>query len=89
MAKKLPYFNNCVNWDRNDVEALTDLCDNAKDITLATLKRNVDPYDFKVLEEGFGFPLRRDYHVRYGKGLLHGRVAYFIIHSCIEYVFWE
>jgi len=85
----LPYFNNCVNWNPQDVDALIELCENAKEITLSTLKRNVNKFDFQQLEREFGFPLKKDWHVRYGKGMLHGRVAYFIIHSAIEYVFWE
>lgn len=63
-------------------------------ITLDEFKDQVDPEDFRQLQESFGytdnFPIHNDWHVTYHKCWLpkKHKTAYILIHSCIEYVFY-
>lgn len=90
---RLPYYNNCVNWDRMDVHSLEALCDNAKEIAYKTFLKNVDSQQFLSIERelGYGSYLRMkdDYHVRFFSGKLHNKKAYFFIWSSIDYVFFD
>lgn len=86
--KTYSFYNNCVNWPRQDVEALTELCDTAIDITAKTFFRHVDR---REVESEFDYtrrsPITKDWHVRYHRGNLHGKRVYFLVHSAIEYVY--
>ena len=88
------FYNNCVKWPRRDVAALSEMCDNSREITRRTFLRHVDRRELKDVEANLGYPFGRltmagDYHVRYERGTLRGRRVYFFIHSAIEYVFTE
>ena len=92
------YYNNCVNWPREDVRTQDGLCamiDSARDITRRTFLRHVDREQMREMEKGFGYSVSRDggltmprdYHVSYHRSRLHGETVYFFKHSAIEYVF--
>lgn len=92
------YFNNCVGWERSDVDSpggLSDMIDMAIDISRETFLKNVDKDDMKNLEKDFGYAnnskngltMVNDYHVSYHRSKLHGKRVYFFCHSCIEYIF--
>jgi hypothetical protein len=73
---------------------LCDMIENGKRITRQTFCRNVDKSDREQVEHDFGYPMgkltiARDFAVSYEKGKLHGRPAYWINHSAIEYVFYN
>lgn len=85
------YFSNCVNWNPTDVDGLIDMVNSSREITRETFLRNVFKKDRKELEISLGydnqFHIKNDYHVRYYKSKLHNKVAYYLRHSAIEYVF--
>lgn len=97
--KKLWYFNNCINWNPADVHATGGLCDmiaSGQDITRATFLKHVARMDREQIERQLGYAphdpaavltMKRDYHVSYHRGKLHGETVYFFKHSAIEYVF--
>lgn len=89
---RLAYGNNCVNWPRRYVDALTSLCDTARQIDRRTFIRRVDQGDLSALEFGFGYSrhglrMNQDAHVTYWSGKLWGHRVYFFTWSAIEYVF--
>jgi len=92
------YYNNCVNWDRDYVDSeggLSDMVDNAIDITRSTFVRHVDKDSLAVLEKELGYErfkrrgltMANDWAVQYYRSKLHGTTVYFFKHSAIEYVF--
>jgi hypothetical protein len=89
------YYNNCVNWDRDDVDAEGGLCemvDNAIDITRSTFLKHVDRDSLQEVERNLGYPMGRlrmsgDFAVQYYRSKLHDTTVYFFKHSAIEYVF--
>lgn len=94
IEEKYRYYNNCVNWDKHDVDksgGLSDMIDSSDDITRNEFLRNVDMNDMRALEQDLGytrtFKMENDYHVKYYKSKLHGKLVYFFTHSAIEYVF--
>ena len=95
---KYRYFNNCVNWNRADVSregGLSDMIDNAIDITRETFLKHVDRSDLDNLENDLGYSkhpkqgltMAGDFHVSYHRSTLHGKRVYYFRHSSIEYVF--
>jgi hypothetical protein len=88
------YFNNCVNWDADDVHnegGLCDLIDNIEDISRRKFLAKVCKDDLKELEAALGydkhFPMTRDQHVNYFVSKHHNKTVYGFQHSAIEYVF--
>lgn len=39
---KIPYYSSCVDWPPPKLDALHTLCDNGREIKLATFKRHAD-----------------------------------------------
>lgn len=89
------YFNNCVNWNRDDVHkegGLCDMVDSGRDITRRTFIKNVGLPEVREFEKSMGYPfggltMAADYAVAYYRGKLHGERVYWVKHSAIEYVF--
>jgi hypothetical protein len=94
---RLPYYSSCVTWPSGDVDALTELCDSARDISRRAFLKHVDREDLRQREHlcfysghhKQGLTMAGDYHVQYKRGKLHGKWAYFFVWSAIEFVFWE
>lgn len=92
------YFNCCVSWAPSDVNndgGLSDMIDNATDITRKTFLRHVDQDQMREIESDLGYERHRsrgltmadDWHVSYHRSKLHENCVYFFRHSAIEYVF--
>ncbi len=92
------YYNNCVSWPRRDVHAeggLSDMIDDAIEITRKTFLNHVDRNEMEYLEISLGYSkhhsqgltMAGDWHVSYHRSRLHGKRAYYFNNSCIEYVF--
>lgn len=91
------YRFNCVGC--GDVEMLTHIIDNSREISYATFMRNVDKESFKELKENYfefyekssktGLTFKNDWHITYFKSKTpKGKVVYFFSHSAIEYIFY-
>lgn len=94
------FYNNCVNWRKDDVDTaggLCDMIDGSRNITRRAFLHHVDRQDMRELEEGLsysrhpkqGLTMAKDWHVSYSKSKLHGQTVYFFTHSGIEHVFTE
>ena len=91
----LPFYNNCVNWDRKDVDSLSQMIQDEVQITRRTFLKHVDREQMKELEADLGYEdhyskgltMARDWCVGYYKSKLHGKIVYFFRYSAIEYVF--
>jgi hypothetical protein len=94
------YYNNCVNWNRDDVYGpggLCDMIDRATDITRRTFLGHVERESLSDVETQLGYAqhpsqgltMAGDWHVSYHRSKLHGRRVYYFRHSAIEYVFVE
>jgi len=88
------YFNNCVNWDQNDVdEGLIPMIDSAISITRRTFLKHVDKVELKNIEHQLGYSkcdglyMCNDWAVSYHRSKLHNERIYYFRHSAIEYVF--
>lgn len=92
------YYNNCVSWPRYDVAregGLSDMIDDAIDITRQTFLKHVDRNDLENIEVSLcyskhysqGLTMAGDWHVSYHRSKLHGKRVYYFAHSAIEYVF--
>ena len=91
----MQYFNNCVNWDRRDIDGLTDMINNNLDISRKTFLKHIDKEEIQAVEDDLGYAqhpsqgltMAGDYHVSYHRSKLHGKRCYYFRHSSIEYVF--
>ena len=91
----MQYFNNCVNWDRRDIDGLTDMINNNLDISRKTFLKHIDKEEIQAVEDDLGYAqhpsqgltMAGDYHISYHRSKLHGKRCYYFCHSGIEYVF--
>jgi len=92
------FYSNCVSWPSGDVfneGGLSDMIDNAIDITRKTFMKYVYMSELKDIEMSLGYDnhykqgltMAGDYHVGYHRSKLHGKRVYYFRHSAIEYVF--
>jgi len=92
------FYNDCVSWPKNDVDCpggLSDMVDNATDITRKTFLKHVNKTDITGLEAALGYSkhykqgltMGNDWHVSYCRSKLHNKIVYYFCHSAIEYVF--
>ena len=92
------YYNNCVNWSKDDVYSdggLNDMIDQAIDISRKTFLKHVDRDDLRDREFSLGYEthpskgltMAGDYSVSYHRSKLHGKRVYYFRQSCIEFVF--
>jgi len=89
------FYNNCVSWPRSDVESLSEMIDNAIDITRRTFLKYVDDSELADIAENLGYcwhhsqglTMAGDWHISYHRSKLHGKRVYYFKHSAIEYVF--
>ena len=73
------------------------IVDNMESIDYDEFVSNVNMDSFRMLKHELGYvrgskpTLKEDWHVRYGKCFLpeENKTAYIMVHSCIEYVFYE
>ena len=90
--KKFHYLRCCVDFPSGEVEHLTQMIDDAVDITYGTFIRHVD---WKTVSDMFeyerhpnqGLTLKDDFHVSYHKSKFKGETCYYVRHSAIEYIF--
>lgn len=88
------FYSDCVNWPRKDVRSeggLSDMIDQAIDITRVTFLKYVDREQLRDLENQLGYGpwlrMASDWVVSYHRSKLHGQTVYYFRHSAIEYVF--
>ena len=78
----------------NDVKALEEMIDKARQITYRTFIKHVDRKDLVRLFpqydwiSGRDLTLKRDYHVGYFKSKFKNIPCVFMNHSSIEYIFY-
>jgi len=90
---KYEYFNNCVNWERSDVDVgLKEVIDNSEEITYEKMIKEVSLDDLHDIfpfykEDLGGLTMKNDWNVRFFKSTLHGKPVVYVQHSTIEYVF--
>jgi len=95
---KKQYFNNCVNWNRSDVNregGLSDMINRSIDITRQTFLKHVDNTELKDIEQSLGYSnhpkrgltMAGDWSVSYHRSKLHKKTVYYFRQSAIEYVF--
>jgi len=89
------FYSDCVNWPKNDVEALTDMIDRAIDISRRTFLKHVDRENLREIEKSLGYEAHHnqgltmagDWHVSYHRSKWHEDTVYYFKHSGIEHVF--
>lgn len=86
---KCRFVTTCVNCD--DVPALEEMVDRAKEISYRTFTRYVSPAELaQIFPEyawhGKGPRMSKDWSVQYYRSIYQGQPAVFVDHSAIEYV---
>ena len=92
------FLCSCVDWPPNDIDTeggLSDMIQDARDITRRTFLLHVDRDELRNVEQSLsysehpsqGMTMAGDWHVSYHRSKLHGRTVYYFRHSAIEYVF--
>lgn len=78
--KSYLYETNCVNANGNDIQ---EMCDSAREVTFKTINKHCDlkPFQHPTI------PLQKDYAVSFWKSKYRGKQCYYLVHSCIEYIF--
>lgn len=92
---KMTFYCNCVEWPRHDVQYLSDMIDDALEITRRTFLKHVDRNSLKGLERELGYEMHPkqgltmsgDWAVSYHRSKLHSERVYYFRQSAIEYVF--
>lgn len=85
----------CVDVERKDVDELTRMIDEARDVSYRTFRRRVPAVAKLAAEMGYeshpakGLTIKDDWMVHYAKSTWYGKPCYFLTHSAIEYVFLE
>jgi hypothetical protein len=92
------FFNNCVNWNPQDVYndgGLSDLIEHSISITRSTFLKHVNAKELQEIAENLGYSrhpsqgltMAGDWHISYHRSKHHGERAYYFAWSGIEYVF--
>lgn len=89
------FYSDCINWPRHDVQALSDMADEALDITRKTFLKHIDTSELAQMADNLGYDqhhtqgltMAADYHVSYHRSTLNGKRCYYFCHSAIEHVF--
>ena len=87
------YETCCVS---STARAIDSMVDQAKEVTLATVRRNCPGLQEWETQMGYdtghergGLRLKDDWHVRYYKSKYKSRPCYYIVHSAIEHIWTE
>lgn len=88
----MEYLCNCVNWPENQINLLTDIVENAEQISFRVFINHVGTAQVRRLaKETFGFgsvnAMQHDWAIRFYRSVVFGKTYYFIDWSAIEYVF--
>jgi hypothetical protein len=82
------YVHACPSSTYEDIMALKE---SEVDVTLETFRRRIGLKQWRQLQAALGydrdFPISRDWHVGYYRGIYRDEQAYFVRHSGIEYIF--
>lgn len=82
------YVHSCPSSTYEDIQALQA---SETSISLDTFRRAIGPEQWAEIQASLGydrtFPIRRDWHVGYFKGVYRGVAAVFLRHSRIEHIF--
>lgn len=82
------FVHNCPASTYEDIQALMA---SEEAISLDTFRRAIGPAQWAEIQASLGydrsFPIRRDWHVGYYKGVYRGIAAVFLRHSRIEHIF--
>ena len=89
------FVTSCVCCPRHLVPYLVKMVDNAKEITLKTLRKACCPKSLSNILCDLGYvkgslpTIESDYAVRFYRSRFKGYPCVFIVHSAIEYIFME
>lgn len=68
-------------------ELITDMTNTAKKITPQTFFKHIPRKEvYNMLKYNRSFPIEKDYHVSYYKGIYNNIPCYYLCHSLIEYI---
>jgi len=81
--KPFKFATSCVLCSQADVEALHEMVDNGRQITVETFLKHCDLKDTDFTAKS----LREDWHVRFFKSRFSGKPCYYVDHSAIEHIF--
>ncbi len=77
------WVGTCLGLEADD---LHDFDESSRPVTYRTFLRHVGRETVRELDERFGFPLRKDWHVSFAVGKWRGQRAVCLFHSRIHYI---
>ena len=87
-AGQFHYVHSCPESTYEDIQALME---SEQDVSLQTFRKAIGPAQWREIKQALGydrsFPISKDWHVRYYKGVYRHVPAYFVRHSRIEHIF--
>ncbi len=86
MQKNYHYATNCVNAGEVDI---LEMVEKARAISYTTFSRNCSGLREFARDMGYdrmGLTLKGDWHISYYKSTYQGKPCYYLVHSCIEYI---
>jgi len=92
MNKKYYYYGNCVSLSGHRI---IEMVDNAKPVTLKTIRKHCDGVDDWAVSAGYavgnnkGLHMKDDYAISYYKSKYCGTPCYYIYWSSIEHVWLD
>lgn len=88
MSCEYGYETDCIN---SDYDSVRNLIETQEPIARSTFAKKIGPVQWKELQQRLGydrdFPISRDWHVAYYRGVYQGRSAVFLRWSGIEYIY--
>jgi hypothetical protein len=93
MAPQYVFEISCVDAGMANVDALHTMTDNAREVTLDTIRQHCaglaeweKSMGYDTGNERGGLRLKNDWHVTFHKSVYRKRRCYYIRHSAIEYI---
>jgi hypothetical protein len=94
---KLQFFSDCVSWPLDQVDDLSAMIRDGKEISRSTFLKSVNPEEMRDLERQMGYErdprkgltMAKDWAVAYYRSTVRGCPAVYFVWSAIEHVFTD
>jgi hypothetical protein len=82
------WLGRCDDWSAKDAHLFHDFDAGRREITYRTFRKHVGKEEVDYMDQHFGVPLSRDFHVRFYTGTFDGKRVVCLMHSAYHYL-WQ